>query len=133
MTLIISEQENIRKFKLEGRTYWTMGRATAQNVPDIPLNSPIVGRQHGKFLLIDGELFYCDLGSVNGTFYNGKKIEAGIGKRICPVMLKSGDILQIDYRDLKRPDFRGVRILVISMPHCQVTNSIFGIQGQRSI
>lgn len=112
MTLVILEQEGIRKVRLEGRTYWMLGRRTSQNIPDIPLTSPIAGRIHGKFLLVDGELFYCDLGSTNGTFLNGKKMKAGMGKNIRPVLLKSGDVLQIDNEDLKNPDFRGVRMVV---------------------
>lgn len=112
MTLVILEQRTVRKFKLEGQTYWTMGRVTSHNAPDIPLSSPIAGRTHGKFLLVDGELFYCDLGSINGTFLNGKKIKAGMGKSICPVLLKCGDVLQIDNEDLNNPDFRGVQMII---------------------
>lgn len=114
MTLVILEQGNVQYCKLEGRTHWTMGRSTSESAPDIALHSSIAGRRHGEFLLIDGEVFYCDKGSVNGTFYNEKKITVGIKNRVKPVMLKNGDILRIDYENLSTPDYRGVWILVTS-------------------
>jgi sigma-B regulation protein RsbU (phosphoserine phosphatase) len=51
---------------------------------DIQLNSNMVSRKHAHVLLEDGKSFIEDMGSGNGTFLNGQKIE---GK----TPLKTGD------------------------------------------
>lgn len=43
---------------------------------DIQLNSNMVSRQHAKVSFVNGRFLLEDLGSGNGTFVNGKKIEA---------------------------------------------------------
>jgi serine phosphatase RsbU (regulator of sigma subunit) len=51
---------------------------------DIQLNSNMVSRRHAQVRQRDGGFFVEDLGSGNGTFVNGQKIEA-------PTRLKTGD------------------------------------------
>lgn len=109
--LIIFENQNIRQVALDYKNEWILGRKTPENNPDIILSSPIAGRKHGKFIHIDDEWYYVDLGSINGTYYNGTKINAGINGNLKPKMLENGDILRIDADNLNAPDSRGVWIL----------------------
>ena len=107
--LVVLEHGQVRHYKLEGKKQWTIGRTVTGNIPDIPLSSSIAGRIHGEIALVDNEWFYFDLGSINGTFYNGAKIKKGMNDRVCPVMLKSGDVLRIDNKS--KTDPRGVWML----------------------
>lgn len=110
-TLVILEMEQIRSCALDVRTQWKLGRSCPGNSPDIPLQSPIAGRKHGELICIDGQWFYVDGGSINGTFHNGKKVDIGLNNKKRPVLLNNGDILRIDYSDLSTPDSRGVWML----------------------
>lgn len=112
ITLYVRELGRTKRFALEEREKWSLGRATPENKPDIPLKSRIAGRFHGEFLLVDGQLFYIDRGSVNGTFHNGKKLSAGLRGRANPVLLSDGDVLQIDFENLDTSDADNVRIEV---------------------
>lgn len=107
-TLVILEMEQIRSCALDVRMQWTIGRSCPGNSPDIPLQSPIAGRKHGELLCMDGQWFYVDGGSINGTFHNSKKVEKGLNGKKRPILLQNGDILRIDYSNLNTPDSRGV-------------------------
>lgn len=113
-TLVVLEQEQIQNYDLSLRDRWSLGRATDKSTPDISLKSKIAGRQHGEFFYVEDQLFYSDRGSVNGTFYNGKKISPGLSGRSNPIMINDGDILRIDYDDLSVPDVRGVWMLFVA-------------------
>lgn len=128
-SLVVLEQGEIKSYRLNFLEKLTVGRATPVSNPDIPLSSPIAGRSHGEFLMIESQLFYCDKGSKNGTFYNGRKIKQGIKKQINPIMLSSGDILRIDYEDLSHPDPRGVWMLITSNA-IQGEWSVFSLAGR---
>lgn len=62
-----------------------IGRDTAC---DIPIPSRQVSRQHARFTPTPEGILLEDLGSKNGTHYNGQLV-------IDPVMLKDGDTIQI--------------------------------------
>lgn len=114
-TLVILEgKSEIRCCPLSAKRQWTIGRPTENNNPDIPVRSRIVGRQHGEFNCIDGEWFYIDKGSINGTYHNGKKISNGLNGRVRPVLLNNGDVLRVDSDDLTEPDMRGVWIMFLT-------------------
>lgn len=110
-SLVVLEQGQVRRYELEGKECWSIGRTATGNVPDIPLSSPIASRTHGEIILVDSEWFYFDRGSLNGTLYNGTKVKKGLNDRICPVMLKNGDVLQIDRSNADKADPRGVWML----------------------
>ena len=54
---------------------------------DISILEPALSRKHAELELIDGDLIVRDLGSVNGTYVNGNKIEN-------QVPLNDRDVLQ---------------------------------------
>jgi hypothetical protein len=82
---------------LEGREYFTLGRSAEGQLilPDIDL-SPYrayekgVSRLHASFTISGGQVTITDLGSVNGTRVNGKKIIPN-----SPQPLNHGDILTL--------------------------------------
>lgn len=113
-TLVILEGETEKKYDLREKSIWTFGRETQSNHPDLAVESRIVGRQHGEFRSIDGEWFYIDKGSINGTYHNGKKISNGLNGRVRPVILSNGDVLRVDSDDLEHPDRRGVRMTFVT-------------------
>lgn len=116
--LVILEMGKIKSCPLDVRKHWTLGRTCPGNSPDIPLQSPIAGRKQGEFLYIDGQWFYVDGKSTNGTFYNSKKIRTGLNGKVSPIPLNNGDVLRVDYQDLRTPDANGVWMLF-------VTDSVF--------
>lgn len=109
--LVIMEGDDVRTLSLLAQYEWAIGRPSSDTKPDIEINSPIVGRQHGKIQCISGEWYYVDLGSVNGTYHNGEKIKLNDNKVSDAVKLHNGDILRIDSRNLDSPDKRGVFML----------------------
>lgn len=55
---------------------------------DFPLPSPLVSREHAHIICASGGIFIEDLGSTNGTFVNGRRLE----KRVA---LQKGDRVSI--------------------------------------
>lgn len=106
--LVVLEDGAVRSFPLEMKKNWTIGRATPDTEQDIMLDSKIASRQHGKIQNIDGEWYYIELGSLNGTYFNGEKIKVGSQGKFDAVKLSNGDILRIDSEDLESPEERGV-------------------------
>ncbi len=62
-----------------------LGRSASCHVV---LKSPSVGRNHGKVLFQGGAYLYKDLGSVNGSFINGERVQAD-------TPLKDGDSVRL--------------------------------------
>ncbi len=91
--LVITEGGEVRCVVLDGRPRWTLGRETPANRPDIPLYSAVAGRTQGELIRVGDSWFFCDGGSVNGTFCKGKRL--GGGRTVRPVMLEDGDVLSV--------------------------------------
>lgn len=115
--LVVLEDGAVRTIPLDCRTEWTIGRVAPGNEPDIVLNSKIASRHHGKLANINGQWFFVDNGSSNGTYYNGNKIVPGADGSIFPVALSNGDILRIDSNNLMTPDMRGVWMMFSTVSH----------------
>ena len=62
----------------------TVGRDGA----DLEIDDPKISRRHAKFRSVDGGLEVEDLGSTNGTFVAGERIEG-------TVQLKNGDSVRL--------------------------------------
>lgn len=91
----------------------SMGRDSANSANDIKLSSRIAGRNHGSFIYYNGDYYYRDNNSLNGTFYNGIKLESYDQNGSRAVKLKDGDVLRIDRVQLNKP-------------HPEATEMIFG-------
>ncbi|MBG1271156.1 FHA domain-containing protein [Nostoc sp. WHI] len=72
------------------RGEWVIGRSPDS---DLILESPDISRVHAKFFVKGGNYYFCDLGSRNGSIFNGKQAEKNR-----QYSLSDGDIIRIaDY------------------------------------
>ncbi|MEH2186011.1 MAG: FHA domain-containing protein [Nostoc sp.] len=72
------------------RGEWLIGRSPDS---DLILDSPDISRVHAKFFVKAGNYYFSDLGSRNGSIFNGKQAE-----KDRPYSLSDGDIIRIaDY------------------------------------
>lgn len=99
----------------EGQTY-TLGRRSSTTTADILLDSNFVSHSHGWFMPMDSIWFYCDAGSSNGTYHNGKKIKSGMNSRVSPILLHSGDALRIEPQYAAGYNRKSVWMLFLSGP-----------------
>lgn len=110
-SLVVLEEGQIKTYYLGNKIRWKFGRECPGNVPDIPVNSTIVGRKHGEFACIEGEWYFIDGGSLNGTYCNGEKIEKNEATQF---KLCNGDILRVDSKNLNTPDDRGLWMMFVT-------------------
>ncbi|WP_084227027.1 FHA domain-containing protein [Nostoc sp. KVJ20] len=72
------------------RGEWLIGRSPDS---DLLLDSPDISRVHAKFFVKGGNYYFSDLGSRNGSIFNGKQAE-----KDRPYSLSDGDVIRIaDY------------------------------------
>ncbi|MEH1807986.1 FHA domain-containing protein [Nostoc sp.] len=72
------------------RGEWLIGRSPDS---DLVLDSPDISRVHAKFFVKSGNYYFSDLGSRNGSIFNGKQVE-----KDRPYSLSDGDVIRIaDY------------------------------------
>jgi methylglyoxal synthase len=92
------------------RGEWLIGRSPDS---DFLLDSPDISRLHAKFFVKSGNYYFCDLGSRNGSIFNGKQAE-----KDRPYSLSDGDVIRIaDY----------VLILEAVAPAYEQPNTVFKI------
>ena len=89
----------------------TIGRESDKHTADILLKSPIVSRLHGEFTYFNGDFYYTDKHSRNGTYLNGVRIRQEPGKDSAAIKLTDGDILRIDRPTLNDPHPEAVTII----------------------
>lgn len=111
--LILERGKPVRLVSLTGSL--TLGRDAKDSKCDIRLASKIVSRNHGEIIYedVEGIYYYRDNNSLNGTFYNGAKLEQLNEKGTRAVRLSDGDILRIDCENLLNPRTDAV-ILIFS-------------------
>lgn len=73
------------KFALPAARGMVIGRS---GFCDIVINKRSLSREHARVFEIDGQHFITDLGSVNGTFVNGRAVHE-------PTLLKDGDRINL--------------------------------------
>jgi VWFA-related protein len=88
LAMLVEKARPDRKFDLKGKM--NIGRA-----PDnqIVLTDPTVSRHHAWIREQEGSFLVFDIGSANGTFVNGERVEA-------PRMLENGDTVRFGEVDL---------------------------------
>lgn len=86
-----------RDVALDGEAL-TVGRDVTA---DIRFSDPLVSRTHGRLEPRGGAWYYVDLGSSNGSVYNGRRLAAGDAVRLRPgdrIQIGSASITVIDDR-----------------------------------
>ena len=74
---------------LAGRTLSVQGRlVVGREQADLTIETPDLSRRHAVFRAVDGALEVEDLGSLNGTYVNGRPIEAA-------TRLTAGDVVSL--------------------------------------
>lgn len=106
--LVVVENGMVKSYPLEMRNLWLIGRSCLNMEQDIMLNSQIASRRHGCIQNIAGEWYYVDMGSINGTYYNGEKIMPDVNGKFGAIKLNNQDVLRIDSNDLDNPADCGV-------------------------
>jgi diguanylate cyclase (GGDEF)-like protein len=91
--LLIHTKSGRYQLLLVGRTSWNIGRSQESS---IFLSDRMVSREHAILLQLarTGDFYFVDLGSRNGSFLNGQRIEM-------PVLLKEGDRIRIGKTELE--------------------------------
>jgi adenylate cyclase len=74
MAYKLTSADNTLSFELRAGAAQLVGRAPTC---DKPINDPTISRRHAEVELADGGAQVRDLGSSNGTFINGKRVESG--------------------------------------------------------
>jgi adenylate cyclase len=69
----LSSTDGMHSFELREGTPLVVGRAPTS---DIPVIDPTISRRHAEVETADGGVTVRDLGSSNGTFHNGSRIES---------------------------------------------------------
>ena len=81
----IKETEPVREFQIHNDVF-TIGRRTESSLC-LPVSA--VSKNHAEITLDDGKLVITDLGSTNGTFVNGQRIDSN-----SPIIVDNGDLIQ---------------------------------------
>lgn len=133
--LIVWDNDNLRFFNLDTQSDWLIGRNYPGNkqVPDIPFDSMIVSRVHGWLKHIDNAWYYVENpDNLNGTFLNGTLLpKAASGTRKARI-IKNGDVLRIDNKDLNHISQDGVLMLFTTQP-MHGTWTSFSLNGHTSV
>jgi adenylate cyclase len=74
MRFKLTSADNLQTYELRSGAKMVVGRAPTS---DIPVFDPTISRRHAELLSDDKEVQVRDLGSSNGTFINGARIESG--------------------------------------------------------
>ena len=73
MRLKLTSADNLQTFELKTNVPMLVGRAPTS---DIPVFDPTISRRHAELLANDKAMQVKDLGSSNGTFLNGTRVES---------------------------------------------------------
>lgn len=63
-----------------GKTQILIGRS---KTCDIVLNKPTISNRHGIIEVLNGDFFYSDIGSMNGSLIDGQKLDVGTSVSLC--------------------------------------------------
>lgn len=92
-----ADSVSLGQFSLGDAPQLTIGRDPAN---DLHLDSPLVSRQHARVERTGARHALIDLGSTNGSYVNGRRLDVNT-----PVMLRPGDVVQIGpFRLTYQPD-----------------------------
>lgn len=129
--LILENGKPVRIVSLHGDM--TLGREDPNITSDITLTSGIVSRNHGEFIYLEGNYYYKDNCSLNGTFYNGSLLKIKNERGSEAAKLKDGDVLRIDRSDLTKPHSDAVEIIFSTFFSPDETWCRYQLIGKREV
>ena len=97
------DQRAARRTALRHRRRLIIGRQDS----DLLLDDPQVSRRHAVVRAVDGELEVEDLGSANGTFVNGARVD---GPHLCATAIRSRSAQSCSRRGPRRAASHGDRL-----------------------
>lgn len=103
--LICISGRSIGQMFLLARDEVTLGRAPEC---DIFLDDEGVSRHHAKVVRADGAWLLVDVGSTNGTFYDGERIDVLTLSDGDQVHVGAGTVLQFRYQDEREVEFHAL-------------------------
>ncbi len=129
--LILERGKSVRAVPLRGNV--SIGREDPISQCGITLSSGIVSRSHGEFVFAQGNCYYFDHNSLNGTYYNGVKLLPYNERGTQAVMLNEGDVLRIDCPTLQHPHPDAVEMLYSRQLSPDEPWSRFALAGQQEV
>lgn len=131
IVLFVPAKRQIEQFALKDDNL--IGRISSNGNPDIPIDSPVVSRKHGRIFIQNEYFFYEDLSSTNGTYINGtlygRESETGKYKNL----LKIGDVLRIDHCDLDNPHPDAVILVAVHAAGNELVNKYVTLEKCRTL
>jgi adenylate cyclase len=99
--LVLQADSGTRRFALVEGKCWTVGRGEENN---IVIKDRCLSRNHAMLQSTEGGYYLIDMGSSNGTFVNGRRVNI-------PVIIHNGDTITFGQTELKffqpQPDGAG--------------------------
>jgi adenylate cyclase len=77
MRFKLTSADNLQTFELKSGAPQIVGRAPTS---DVPVFDPTISRRHAELVTTDSGVSVKDLGSSNGTFHNGSRVDACVVK-----------------------------------------------------
>src|SRR5688572_24780622 len=77
--LVVHHRDGLEVVPLANERPVVIGRTDPS---DVKLRSKRLSRRHARFEVVDGDAWVEDLGSTNGTFLNGRRIEGRTRMRL---------------------------------------------------
>lgn len=77
MRFKLTSADNLQTFELKSGPAQIVGRAPTS---DVPVFDPTISRRHAELVTTDSGVSVKDLGSSNGTFHNGSRVDACVVK-----------------------------------------------------
>ncbi len=131
VVLFLRSTGQVSEYKLKYEN--TIGRVSSAGSVDISIDSPLVSRNHGRIYKQEDFYFYEDLSSTNGTYINGilhgRESKEGRYKNL----LKIGDVLRIDHRDLGNPHENAVILVAIKSLGDRIIDRFIKLESGNSV
>lgn len=89
--LVLQADSGTRRFALVEGKCWTVGRGEEN---DIVIKDRCLSRNHAMLQCTEGGYYLIDMGSSNGTFVNGRRVNI-------PVIVHNGDVVIFGQTELK--------------------------------
>lgn len=112
MLVVFDGSGSVTTYPITQRT--AIGRIPNEDMKSIVISSSIVSRKQGEINIANGEYYYKDTESKNGTYINGEVYGIKVLSEKTETILKDGDILLVDLKKNGRHDPECVLMLFLT-------------------